>query len=97
MMDENTDRICLLLDQMVMDIMMLEEELVRTRLELYQLLPEGEKSIYRCEILPNLAGRYYDHPLYQEYMELLHDGQDPMESEDHLSILWTLFDLPEEP
>jgi hypothetical protein len=71
---------CWLVDRMVGDIRFLEEKIVRIRYKLSWHLEEPHGEFLRCDILSNLAGRYYDDPAYQIYMKLLYDNHDPMES-----------------
>jgi hypothetical protein len=78
---------CLLIDYLIQDIQYLESETVKTRykLSLHLTPPYGE--YLRCEILSDLASRYYEYPAYGIYLELMHDNKDPMESDEYVKRL----------
>lgn len=70
---------CQLIDYLVQDMHHLETELVRTRLDLSQHLPPPYDDALRSDILSDLGGRYSEHPAYRRYLNLMHNGLDPLE------------------
>lgn len=79
-----------LIDSLVKDILILEEEMIRWRQALLRYLSPLDAQNLLSDIFDNLAQRHYDDKTYQTYLQLLHNGQDPMESEEHTQLLWRL-------
>jgi hypothetical protein len=80
----------LLVDSLVQDILSLEEEMVRWRQALLRHLSPIDAQNLKSDIYDNLARRYYDNECYQDYIKRMHDGKDPMESEEHSLMLQRL-------
>lgn len=75
---------CLLIDQLVGDIMYLELELVKARAQLVPLLDEPCKTSLKHDLLSSMAGRYHENELYSKFTKRLYHGIDPMESEEQV-------------
>ena len=73
---------CQLIEYLILDIQHLETEVVKTRYQLSHYLPAPQGGSLRCDILSDLGGRYSDHPAYATYISLVHDGYDPMDSDE---------------
>lgn len=80
----------LLVDSLVQDILSLEEEMVRWRQALLRHLSPIDAQNLKSDIYDNLARRYYDNECYQDYIKRMHNGKDPMESEEHSLMLQRL-------
>lgn len=78
---------CQLIEYLIQDMQHLETELVRTRLELSQHLPSPYDEALRSDILSDLGGRYSDHPAYRRYLDLMHDGRDPLEDTSWINTI----------
>ena len=78
---------CKLIDYLIQDIQHLESETVKTRYKLSLHLTPPYRESVRNEILSNLASRYYEYPAYGIYLELMHDNNDPMESDEYVKQL----------
>ncbi|MBF4691588.1 hypothetical protein [Fusibacter ferrireducens] len=86
----NLYEFCRLIDCLIKDIQHLESETVKTRYTLSKYLEPPYDEFMRSDILSGLAGRYYDHPAYKIYIQLLYNNQDPMDSDewvDHITNL----------
>lgn len=76
---ECPDKFCWLIDELVDDIKSLTAEIVNTRYELANCLPNKYRGL-RSDILSDLSRHHIDDPAYQFYTELFYDGQDPFDS-----------------
>jgi hypothetical protein len=81
---------CILIDYLIQDIQHLESETVKTRYKLSLNLTPPYREYVRSEILSDLARRYYEYEAYGIYLELMHDNNDPMESDDYVKHLLQL-------
>ena len=81
---------CKLIDLLIKDIQHLESEVVMTRYQLSCHLGDQERTCLRCDILSNLGDRYSGVPAYDEYVQLLHNNQDPMESDEWVAHMCNL-------
>jgi hypothetical protein len=69
-----------LVDRIVKDIQRLEADIVYLRYTLIPFLSKHNGQMLKFEIFSDLAGRYDDHPAYQQYVAEYCGGQDPMDS-----------------
>lgn len=83
-------KFCQLIDYLIKDIQHLESEIVRTRYTLSNYLTYPLDESLRCDILSNLAGRYWDHPAYKAYIHLFYNNQDPMDSDEWVNHILKL-------
>ena len=79
-----------LIDCLVKDIIHLESEIVRTRYELSRYLKYPYDELMRSDIFSNLSARYDSNPVYQLYINLLYDNQDPLASDEWLKHIQNL-------
>lgn len=79
-----------LTDGLIKDIQHLEKTVVSLRYSLSKLLPDHNGLMLRCDILSELAGRYYENPAYQQFIEAYHDGVDPLECDSYSKQLLKL-------
>lgn len=77
-----------LTDDMMEDIQLLEEELVRWRQALIKYLPERWAEGLRQDIFNNTARGYYGDPAYDLYIQA--KGYDPQQSEEHAEFMQRL-------
>lgn len=77
----------LLINSMIKDIMHLEAETIRTRFELSKHLPEPQGTLLRSDIFSNLGNRYEANEAYEEYVRLIHNGIDPMQSDEWIEYI----------
>lgn len=82
--------ICRLVDMLISDIKHLEAEVVRTRRMLSRHLEHPYDELLRQDILSDLGGRYVTYPAYETYIELMHDGRDPMDSDEWIEYITDL-------
>ena len=81
---------CQLTDYLISDIQHLESEVVRLRYVLSSYLSKQDCEMLRCDILSDLAGRYYWHTAYQQYISKYCNGHDPMESDKYVEHMLNL-------
>jgi hypothetical protein len=79
-----------LIDELIADIKHLESKVVRLRYLLSGFLPEHDGKMLKCEIFSDLAGSYYSHPAYQQYVAKYCDGHDPMDSTNYVKHMMKL-------
>lgn len=89
-MTNDVYELCLLIDKLISDIKHLESEVVRTRLKLSKYLEHPYDELLRLDILSDLGGRYAKDPAYEAYINLLYNGQDPMDSDEWISHITSL-------
>jgi len=92
--DKNVDLLvddfCELIEAMVEDILSLEEDLVRWRKALIPHLNERNAEGLQSDILDGLARNYQDMAAYDLYLKLRHQGNDPMEADEHCELMTRL-------
>ena len=81
---------CWLVDVMLKDIQHLESETVRTRYELSCYLQPPYDEYLRSDILSDLAGQYTWSSAYKQYIQLLYNNQDPMDSNAYAKHMFRL-------
>lgn len=79
-----------LIDSLVRDILALEEEMVNWRHALVRHLDPIDAQNLQADIFDGLAQRYYESETYQDYLDMFHYAEDPMESREHVQKLWRL-------
>ena len=79
-----------LTDEMMEDIQLLEEELVRWRQALIKYLPERWAEGLRQDIFNNTARGYDGDPAYDIYVQA--KGYDPQQSDEHVECMQRLAD-----
>ena len=79
-----------LTDAMVTEIMRLEEEVVRWRKAIMKFLSKDWADGLDQDIFSGLSRTFYDLNAYKLFMNLMHDGRDPLESEEHFNTMWRL-------
>lgn len=87
-----TDELCSLIDWLVMDIVHLEEEVVKWRAALYPYLSPEDADNLKSDIFDNLAERHTDEEIYQLYLRVMNRKSDPMESDEHSETMKRLRD-----
>jgi hypothetical protein len=77
--DQYEDDVLRLIDCLIKDTQKLELKVVYLRYLLSGYLSAHKGSMLKYEIFSDLASRYGDNPVYQQYVSSYCGGQDPME------------------
>jgi len=72
------------------DIRRLEAKVVRLRYLLSGHLSEYDGKMLRSEIFSDLSGCYLEQSVYKRYISDYCDGNDPMDSEEHIRLMMKL-------
>ena len=78
-----------LINSLVMDILILEEEMVKWRYSHIPLINPYSARKIQSNIFNHLAERHTNNNAYKAYLDYCHI-EDPMESDDHILKLWHL-------
>ena len=79
-----------LTDAMVNQIKELQAEVVRWRQALTKYLPPEWADGLRQDIFDNLSCPFTDYAAYNLYLDRYHNGQDPLNNEEHAALMHRL-------
>ncbi len=79
-----------LLQQMIDNIKEVTKETVLARGKVVSIATERDSQNWDAEIFSNLTGGFYSSAIYQEFVEQIYDGIDPLNSEEFTQELITI-------
>ena len=79
-----------LLQQMIDNIKEVTKETVLAREKVVSIATERDSQNWDADIFSNLTGGFYSSAIYQEFVEQIYDGIDPLNSEEFTQELITI-------
>ena len=79
-----------LLQQMIDNIKEVTKETVLARGKVVSIATEQDSQNWDADIFSNLTGGFYSSAIYQEFVEQIYDGIDPLNSEEFTQELITI-------
>lgn len=79
-----------LLQQMIDNIKEVTKETVLARGKVVSIAAERDSQNWDSDIFSNLTGGFYSSAIYQEFVEQIYDGIDPLNSEEFTQELITI-------
>jgi len=79
-----------LLQQMIDNIKEVTKETVLARGKVVSIATERDSQNWDADIFSNLTGGFYSSAIYQEFVEQIYDGIDPLNSEEFTQELITI-------
>lgn len=79
-----------LLQQMIDNIKEVTKETVLARGKVVSIATERDSQNWNADIFSNLTGGFYSSAIYQEFVEQIYDGIDPLNSEEFTQELITI-------
>ena len=79
-----------LLQQMIDNIKEVTKETVLARGKVVSIATERDSQNWDAEFFSNLTGGFYSSAIYQEFVEQIYDGIDPLNSEEFTQELITI-------
>lgn len=79
-----------LLQQMIDNIKEVTKETVLARGKVVSIATERDSQNWDADIFSNLSGGFYSSAIYQEFVEQIYDGIDPLNSEEFTQELITI-------
>ena len=79
-----------LLQQMIDNIKEVTKETVLARGKVVSIATERDSQNWDVDIFSNLTGGFYSSAIYQEFVEQIYDGIDPLNSEEFTQELITI-------
>lgn len=79
-----------LLQQMIDNIKEVTKETVLARGKVVSIATERDSQNWDADIFSNLTGVFYSSAIYQEFVEQIYDGIDPLNSEEFTQELITI-------
>lgn len=78
------------LQQMIDNIKEVTKETVLARGKVVSIATERDSQNWDADIFSNLTGGFYSSAIYQEFVEQIYDGIDPLNSEEFTQELITI-------
>lgn len=87
---EDNYEVTKLLQQMIDNIKEVTKETVLARGKVVSIATERDSQNWDADIFSNLTGGFYSSAIYQEFVEQIYDGIDPLNSEEFTQELITI-------